>query len=122
VRPKDAQATLTNPWAQASHVVLNVVWAIKKIYVVVDLTRFKGVKLGQLADYVSMAGLAQIKLDPKVAGDPTILTLFDTGPEAASAGLTEWDQAFLKSFYLAEQKTVMARSSIARDMVRTMAP
>ena len=27
VRPKDAEATLTNPWAQASHVVLNVVWA-----------------------------------------------------------------------------------------------
>jgi hypothetical protein len=122
VRPKDAEATLTNPWAQASHVVLNVVWAIKKIYVVVDPTRFKGVKLGQLADYVSMAALAQIKLDPKVAGDPTILTLFDTAPEAASAGLTEWDQAFLKSFYAAEQKTVMARSAIARDMVRTMAP
>jgi hypothetical protein len=122
VRPADAQATLTNPWAQASHVVLNVVWAIKKLYVIVDPTRFKGVKLGQLADYVSMAGLAQIKLDPKVAGDPTILTLFDTAPEAASAGLTDWDQAFLKSFYTAEQKTVMARSAIARDMVRTIAP
>ena len=112
VRPNDPGSTVTNPWSQASHLVNNVVWAIKRVYVVVDPTRFKGVKLGQLADYVSMAGLAQIKLDPKVAGDPTILTLFDKDPQAASPGLTAWDQAFLKSFYESEQKSVVERSAI----------
>jgi hypothetical protein len=122
VRPNDPSATLTNTWSQASHLVLNVVWAMKQVYVVVDPTKFKGVKLGQLADYIAMAGLAQIKLDPKVAGDPTILTLFDKDPQAASAGLTEWDQAFLKSFYASEQKSVVARSAIAHDMVGQLAP
>jgi hypothetical protein len=122
VEPNDPVAMLANPWSQASHLVLNVVWAIKKVYVVVDPTRFKGVLLGQLADYIAMAGLAQIKLDPQVTGDPTILTLFDGDPKAASAGLTDWDQAFLKSFYESEQKSVLLRAAIARDMVRTIAP
>ena len=119
----DPSSTLTNSWSQASHLVLNVVWAMKRVYVVVDPTKFKGVKLGQLADYIAMAGLAQIKLDPKVAGDPTILTLFDRDPQAASPGLTDWDQAFLKGFYTSEQKSVVLHViAIARDMVRTMAP
>jgi hypothetical protein len=112
---------LTNPWSQASHLVNNIVWAIKAVYVVVDPTRFKGVSLGQLADYVSMAGLAQIKLDPQLGDDPTILTLFDADPKTASAGLTEWDQAFLKSIYAAEQKSVLERSAIAQEMVRDIA-
>jgi hypothetical protein len=122
VRPDDPEAMLANPWSQASHLVLNVVWAIKKVYVVVDPTRFKGVKLGQLADYISMAALAQIKLDPHLDGDPSILALFDKDAQAASGGLTDWDQAFLKSFYSSEQKSVEARSSIAHGMVREIAP
>jgi hypothetical protein len=122
VRPEAPDVMLTNPWSQASHLVLNVVWAIKKVYVIVDPTRFKGVKLGQLADYISMAALAQIKLDPQLGDDPTILALFDKAPETASPGLTDWDQAFLKSMYAAEQKSVVARSAIARDMVRNIAP
>jgi hypothetical protein len=117
----NANTILANPWSQASHLVLNVVWAIRRVYVIVDPTKFKGVKLGQLADYVSMAGLAQIKLDPHLAGDSTILTLFDTSPQAASAGLTDWDRAFLKSMYAAEQKSVLARSAIAQEMVREIA-
>jgi hypothetical protein len=122
VRPADPNVALANPWSQASHLVLNVVWAMKGVYVIVDPTKFKGVKLGQLADYIAMAGLAQIKLDPQLSNDPTILTLFDRDPQTASAGLTDWDQAFLKSFYASEQKSVVVRSAIARDMVRTMAP
>jgi hypothetical protein len=122
VRPDDPQVALTNPWSQASHLVLNVVWSFKKIYVIVDPTKFKGVKLGQLADYVALAGLTQIKLDPHLDNAPTILTLFDKDPETASAGLTDWDQAFLKSVYSTEQKSVVARSLIANDMFRTLAP
>ena len=122
VRPAVSGATLTNPWSQASHLELNVVWAIKRVYVVVDPTRFKGVKLGQLADYVSMAGLAQIKLNPSLGDDPTILRLFDGDPQAASAGLTDWDLAFLKSFYATEQKSTLQRSSIAEGMIHTIAP
>jgi hypothetical protein len=122
VRPATAGATLTNPWSQASHLVNNVVWAIKRVFVVVDPTKFKGVTLGQLADYVALAGLAQIKLDPDVAGDPTILTLFDKAAQTPSAGLTEWDRAFLKSVYSTEQKSVLQRSQIAATMVDEITP
>ena len=118
----DQTSGLTNPWSQASHLVLNVVWAIKRVYVVVDPTRFKGVKLGQLADYVSMAGLAQIKLNPHLGDDPTILRLFDADPQTASAGLTDWDVAFLKAFYRSEQKSMLQRGSIAEGMIDTIAP
>jgi hypothetical protein len=122
VRPGDPEAALTNPWSQASHLVLNAIWAIKKVYVVVDPTRFKGVKLGQLADYVSLAGLAQVKLDTHLPDDPTILALFDKDPQTASAGMTDWDRAFLKSMYATEQKSVLQRRLIARDMDHELVP
>jgi hypothetical protein len=122
VRPSGSDALLTNPWSQASHLVVNAVWAIKRVFVVVDPTQFKGVSLGQLADYVALAGLAQIKLDPDVAGDPTILTLFDKAAQTPSAGLTEWDRAFLKSVYSTEQKSVLLRSQIASTMVDEITP
>lgn len=121
VRPSLPDDFNTQPWSQASHLVLNVVWAIKQDFVVVDPKLFKGVSLGQLADYVAMSGLAQIKLDTRLGDDPTILTLFDKNPQAASAGLTAWDQAFLMSIYASEQKSVLQRSQIAQDMVRETA-
>jgi hypothetical protein len=118
VRPGDSTGTLTNPWSQASHLSLNAVWAIQRVFVIVDPTQFKGVSLGQLADYVAMAGLAQIKLDPQVAGDPTILTLFDKANQTPSPGLTDWDRAFLKSVYSTEAKSVLQRTQIAETMIQ----
>jgi hypothetical protein len=117
VRPAIGDSALTNPWSQASHLVLNAVWAIKKVLVVVDSSQTKGVSIGQLADYVSMAALAQIRLDSHPTTDQTILTLFDASPAAASAGVTDWDQAFLKAVYASEQKSVMQRNQIAHEMV-----
>jgi hypothetical protein len=121
VHPMMNDYPLTNGWSQASHLVLNVVWAIKRDYVIVDPTKFQGVKLGQLADYIAMAGLAQVKLNPRLADAPTILTLFDKPPQQSAMGVTEWDQSFMKSFYSTEQKSVIQRSTIARDMVSRMA-
>lgn len=112
----------TNPWSQASRLTFNEVWAIYEVFVVVDPTRFKTVSLGQLADYVSMVGLAQIKLDAALGHVPSILTLWDMGPEAASPGLTAWDRAFLKAVYATEQKSIVQRSAIARGMVHDLVP
>ncbi len=112
----------TNPWSQASHLVTNAIWTLRQVFVVVDPTMFKGVTLGQLADYIAMAGLAQIKLDNHPTDAPTILTLFDKAPQAASPGLTEWDKAFLKSVYASEPKSVLARSQIAHTMISEIAP
>jgi hypothetical protein len=123
VRPNVSDAATTNPWSQASHLVLNAVWVIQRAFVIVDPTQFKGVTRAQLADYVALSGLAQIRLDTHLAADdPTILTLFDRAPQAASPGLTQWDQAFLKSVYATEPKSVLQRSNIASDMVRQIVP
>lgn len=122
VRPDDPASFGTNPWSQASHLTLNVVWAIYRVFVVVDPTKFKGVSLGQLADFVAMTGLSQIKADARLHGAPSILTLFDGPPEAASAGMTDWDRAFLRSCYATQQKSVLQRSEIARGMLVSIAP
>ena len=122
VRPGISPGMVTNPWSQASHLVLNMVLSIKRVFVVVDPTKFKGVSLGQLTDYIAMASLAQIKLNTHVADDPTILALFDQSPKAASDGLTDWDRAFLKSVYSTEQKSTLQRSQITHDMISQFTP
>jgi hypothetical protein len=122
VRPAVGDSAVTNPWSEASHLVMNAVWVIQRVFVIVDPTQFKGVTRGQLADYVALSGLAQIKLDSHLADDPSILTLFDTAPEAASPGLTQWDQTFLKSVYSTTPKSILQRSAIAHDMVDAIVP
>jgi hypothetical protein len=122
VQPIVPEDFTTNAWSHASHLTLNEVWAIYQAFVIIDPTRFKGVSLQQLADYASMAGLAQIKLGNDLGDAPTILTLFDKDPQAGSAGLTAWDRAFLKSVYSTEEKSVVQRSEITLNMVHQIAP
>jgi hypothetical protein len=69
------------------------------IYVVVDQTRLQGVSLGQLADYVAMVGLARIRSNVHAGDASSILRLFDGSPQAAAAGMSDWDRAFLKTLY-----------------------
>jgi hypothetical protein len=111
----------TNTWSQSSHIRLNAVGAIYRVFVVVDQTRLSGANIGQIADYVAMVGLSQIKPGAALRDAPTILTLFSGGPQAARAGLSEWDREFLKSLYATDQKTVMQRSHIALEMTRAIA-
>jgi hypothetical protein len=53
---------------------------------------------------------------------PIALKLFDDAPQVAPAGLTDWDQAFLKSLYATEQMSKLQRSQIAHEMVREIVP
>ncbi len=108
--------------AGGSHLVFNTIWWITRAFVIVDQKRLHQVKLGQLADYVALSGLAKLKPDASLGDAPTILTLFDGDPEKAPSGMTEWDQAFLKSLYSTEQKSMIQRSEIARKMVHDIAP
>jgi len=73
--------------------------AITRVLVIVDKTRLQGATIGQLADYVSMVSFAEIRPDARLDDAPTILKLFDGASKAAPAGLSAWDQAFLKSLY-----------------------
>ena len=64
-----------------------------------------------------MVGLTQLKPGARLGDAPIILKLFNGAPEAAATGLTDWDQAFLKSLYATNQS-----GHIARAMVRDIVP
>ncbi len=108
--------------AGGSHIVLNSIWTLSRVFVIVDRARLKGVTAGQLADYLAMSSFAKLKADAHLEAGTTILTLFNGAPEAAPVGMTAWDQTFLKSLYATEQKSKLQRSQIARQMVREIAP
>ncbi len=87
--------------APASEVTLksNVTHVLYRVFVIIDQGSLKGVSLGQLADYVTMVGLTHLASDTRLGSTPSILKLFETTPEAAAAGMTDWDRAFLKTLY-----------------------
>ena len=108
--------------AGGTHLSFNNIWWLARVFVIVDQKRLHEVKLGQLADYVAMAGFAKLKTDAHLGDAPTILTLFNAAPQGAPIGMTDWDQTFLKSLYATVQKSKLQRSQIARQMVRDIAP
>jgi hypothetical protein len=103
--------------AGGSHLVFNSIWTFSRVFVIVDQTRLQGVTAGQLADYVAMSAFAKLKPDARLGDAPTILTLFYGTPKAAPAGMSEWDQTFLRSLYTTAQKSMLQRSAIAHQMV-----
>jgi hypothetical protein len=90
--------------------------------IVIDASRAKGVSYGQLAAYIAMIGLAQIRLDAKLDNAPTILQLFSDPEKAAPQGLSTWDQAFLKGLYSTTPADRTQRLAIARSMAHEIAP
>ncbi len=106
----------------ASHLVSNIVFSVSYVYVVVDRAKLLGVSRGQFADYVGMVSLAEIKTNAHVGDAQSILKLFDGPPQAALAGMSDWDRAFLKSLYGTGQYSKLQRSLITRAMVREIAP
>jgi hypothetical protein len=105
-----------------SPLALNIVRWIAHVYVIVDQNRLHAVTLRQLADYVALSGLAQLKPGAPLGDASTILKLFDGAPEAAPAGMTDWDKAFLKSLYATQQKSTLQRSQMAHRIVHEIAP
>jgi hypothetical protein len=110
--------TVTTDWERASRVTRSEERAFTAIYVVIDKGHLQGVTQGQLADYIAMVGLAQIKSGAQLSDAPTILRLFDGAPQAALPGMSGWDQAFVKSLYATEQSVTVQKSEIALGMLR----
>jgi hypothetical protein len=104
--------------AETAYARRNVIWNFTRLLVVVDQTRLRGVSRGQFADYIAMVSLAALKPGAHLGDAPTILKLFDSAPEAAPVGMSEWDQAFLKSLYSTEQTSKGQRTQIAHTIVR----
>jgi hypothetical protein len=108
--------------AGGSHLVFNAMWTLSRVFVIVDQKRLHEVTLGQLADYIAMSSFAKLKSGAHLEDGTTILTLFNGAPKAAPAGMTTWDQTFLKSLYATEQKSMLQRSQIAHQMVHEISP
>jgi hypothetical protein len=94
---------------------------ISRAFVIVDRAHLQQVSDGQLADYVAMVGLAEVKPAAHVGNVQTVLSLFDVPPQAALPGMTDWDRAFLKSLYETEQSGEQ-RGELASTMVREIVP
>lgn len=90
--------------------------AIYSVIVVVDLARIERLNVGQVADYVAMIGLAQIRRDADLGKLPTILRLFTEAGSARPRGLSSWDKSFLRSLYGTESANFMQFSQIKSGM------
>ncbi len=115
---RDTKGANTTDFERASRVMRTMEWAFSKVYIVVDAGRLQGMTRRQLADYVGMVGLAEINPGAQLGDTPTILKLFDGAPQAALPGMSDWDQAFLKSLYTVDQNVKVQQGEIALDMVR----
>jgi hypothetical protein len=95
--------------------------AIYSALVVIDGRQMKEVDIQQLADYVALAGLADVRLQVDPGAAPTILRLFardGTVPQ----GLTLWDRALLYSLYNTRQRDKQQVGEMESTMVRRIAP
>jgi hypothetical protein len=89
--------------------------------IVVDARMTTGVTFGQLAAYLAMVGLAQVRLDAKLGDAPTILQLFSKPEKAPPLGLSAWDESYLKALYHTQHERTQ-RLAVARTMVQEVAP
>jgi hypothetical protein len=90
------------------------------VTVVLDLSKTDGVSLPALADYLAMVVLSQVDPRSDFTGQSTILNLFQD-PVAAEAGMTDWDQDYLKALYATrpDRSTAAAQeSAVANELAR----
>ncbi len=96
----------------------NYVDTFSSVIVMVDADLIKDIKLGQLADYVAMVGLAKMDVDASLGDAPTILRLFADSADVAPPTMSTWDRAYLKALYRTPQQSRIQRATIANRVVR----
>lgn len=92
---------------------------LKRVILIVDVTRLGDADWVAVADYVSMVALAQIDVEADMSGQPSILSLFSSRP--AARGLTQWDTDYLRSLYAAppdRRNPHMEARDIRNGMIR----
>lgn len=85
-------------WMAHSKIYLTIREDITQVVVLFDREAVRGKTVIQLADYATMRGFARTRPIDGSAPLGTILALFDPNYEAP-AGLTDFDQAYLRSVY-----------------------
>jgi hypothetical protein len=108
--------------ARATRIVFNETRDLTSALIMVDGPRARDVNFGQIASYIAMIGLAEIRADADVRDAPTILQLFSSSKNERPAGLSTWDQAFLKALYHTEHSDKQQLSEIKTVMVEEIAP
>ncbi len=94
--------------------------AIYSAIVVIDTGRIEGLNIGQLADYVAMAGLVKVNPEAELGSLPTILRLFsETGP-ARPQGMSTWDKSFIESLYRTDVTNVTQITQIKTRMTQAL--
>src|SRR5262249_4026254 len=101
--------------AAGSRLHYGAVQELTSVIVVVDTRQTTNRNMGQLADYVAMVGLAQIRVAADPGTAPSILRLFQES-EPQPRGLSPWDEAFLHSLYATSQSSVLEVAMIKRRM------
>jgi hypothetical protein len=100
----------------------DVVRAILSVIVVVDLQKVPDLTVGQVTDYATLIGLAQIRENSDPGPAPTILHLFSNAGEARPEGLSAWDESFLQALYSTNADAAVQISQIkvrlGHDLVR----
>jgi len=95
---------------------------LSSVIVLIDTRRTKGINFEQLAAYIAMVGLAEIRTDAKLGDAPTILRLFSDSAHAPAQGLTTWDAAYLKALYHTNHKDRTQLLKIGHSMVEEIVP
>jgi hypothetical protein len=108
--------------AKLSHLQWDELRSLASVIVIVDMRRATGINFGQLADYVALAGLTEVRLGADVGQSVSILNLFRGPLVAAPAALSPWDKAFLAALYHTDQSDKLQASVIATQIARTIAP
>lgn len=111
----------TNRVPDGSRLRYTVVQSLTSVIIVVDRNQVGAFLIGQLADYITMIGLAEVRLDSNLGEAPSILKLFQ-GSTDAPPGLSPWDRAFLYSLYNTSQASVMQTSELKTSMLNQIAP
>lgn len=104
-----------------THLTYADVHSISSAFVVIDLRQLHKMTIGQLADYVALVGLADVRLDADAFAAPSILELF-AGHATAPPGLTAWDQALLYSLYTTRQADRDQVQNMESTMMKRIAP
>lgn len=97
-----------------------VVRVISSVIVVVDARRVSDLNFGQLADYIAMIGLAQIRENARPGAAPSIMRLFSEAGAARPQALSSWDHAFLKSLYSTDSGNITQLGEIKLTMYQDL--
>jgi hypothetical protein len=108
--------------AAGGHLRWGAVRDLSSVIVLVDTRRTTGITFGQLAAYIAMVGLAEIRADAKVGDAPTVLRLFTDSSHAPAGGMSTWDTAYLKALYQTDHDDLTQHLHIGLSMMKDVAP